>query len=85
VLVRGRCVWKRLSQTKGCSSEQESMKQLELLLPTEYVERRRKEMGKICLGQEMFRLQVSLPLIPIVASVILNLVHFPLTICSLIL
>jgi hypothetical protein len=42
----GRCVWKRLSQTKGCSSEQERKEQLELLLPTECVERRGKEMSK---------------------------------------
>jgi hypothetical protein len=43
-------VWKRLSQTKGCSSEQERKEQLELLLPTECGERRGKEMGKRCLG-----------------------------------
>jgi hypothetical protein len=48
--VRGRCVWKRLSQTKGCSSEQERKEQLELLLPTECGERRGKEMSKRCLG-----------------------------------
>jgi hypothetical protein len=40
--VRGRCVWKRLSQTKGCSYEQERKEQLELLLPTECGERRGK-------------------------------------------
>jgi hypothetical protein len=43
-------VWKRLSQTKGCSSEQERKEQLELLLPTEYMERRGKEMSRRCLG-----------------------------------
>jgi hypothetical protein len=43
-------VWKRLSQTKGCSFEQERKQQLELLLPTEYEERRGKEMSKRCLG-----------------------------------
>jgi hypothetical protein len=43
-------VWKRLSQTKGCSSKQEGKEQLELLLPTEYGERRGKEMNKRCLG-----------------------------------
>jgi hypothetical protein len=42
-------VWKRLSQTKGCSSEQERKQQLELLLPTEYRERHVKEMSKRCL------------------------------------
>jgi hypothetical protein len=35
---------------KGCSSEQERKEQLELLLPTECGERRRKEMSKRCLG-----------------------------------
>jgi hypothetical protein len=48
--VRDRCVWKRLSQTKGCSSEQERKEQLELLLSTECGERREKEMSKRCLG-----------------------------------
>jgi hypothetical protein len=48
--VGGRCVWKRLSQTKGCSSEQERKEQLELLLLTECGERRGKEMSKRCLG-----------------------------------
>jgi hypothetical protein len=43
-------MWKRLSPTKDCSSEQERKKQLELLLPTEYRERREKEMSKRCLG-----------------------------------
>jgi hypothetical protein len=42
-------VWKRLSQTKGCSSEQERKEQLEFLLPTECGERRGKEMSKRCL------------------------------------
>jgi hypothetical protein len=42
-------VWKRLSQTKGCSSEQERKEQLELLLSTECGERRGKEMSKRCL------------------------------------
>jgi hypothetical protein len=46
-------VWKRLSQTKGCSSEQERKQQLELLLPTEYRERRGKEMSKRCLGYKI--------------------------------
>jgi hypothetical protein len=40
VLARGRYVWKRLSQMKGYLSEQERKEQLELLLPTEYRERR---------------------------------------------
>jgi hypothetical protein len=35
---------------KGCSSEQERKKQMELLLSTEYRERRGKEMSKRCLG-----------------------------------
>jgi hypothetical protein len=48
--VRGHCVWKMLSQTKGCSSEQEMKEQLELLLPTECGERHGKEMSKRCLG-----------------------------------
>jgi hypothetical protein len=43
-------VWKRLSQTKGCSSEQERAEQLELLLPTKRGERHGKEMNKRCLG-----------------------------------
>jgi hypothetical protein len=38
-------VWKRLSQTKGCSSEQERKEQLELLLATECGERHGKEMS----------------------------------------
>jgi hypothetical protein len=42
-------VWKRLSQTKDCSSEQERKEQLELLLPTKCGERRGKEMSKRCL------------------------------------
>jgi hypothetical protein len=50
VLARGHYIWKRLSQTKDCSSEQERKKQLELLLLTEYGERRGKEMSKRCLG-----------------------------------
>jgi hypothetical protein len=50
VLARDRCVWKRLSQMKGCSSEQERKEQLELLLPTKYRERHGKEMSKRCLG-----------------------------------
>jgi hypothetical protein len=50
VLARGRCVWKRLSQMKGCLSEQERKEQLKLLLPTEYRERHGKEMSKRCLG-----------------------------------
>jgi hypothetical protein len=52
--VRGCCVWKRLSRTKGCSFEQERKEQLELLLPTECGERRGKE-----------RLHGSLALIPL--------------------
>jgi hypothetical protein len=63
-------VWKRLSQTKGCSSEQERNEHLELLLPTEYVERHRKEMKKRCLG-----LQDSLALIPIVNNGTLTLIE----------
>jgi hypothetical protein len=43
-------VWKRLSQRKGCSSEQESKEQLELLQSTEYEERCGKERSKRCLG-----------------------------------
>ena len=43
-------MWKRLSQTKGYSSEQGRKEQLELLLPTECGERRGKEMRKRCLG-----------------------------------
>jgi hypothetical protein len=43
-------VWKRLSQTKDCSFEQERKEQFELLLPTECGERREKEMNKRCLG-----------------------------------
>jgi hypothetical protein len=42
-------VWKRLSQMKGCLSEQERKEQLKLLLPTEYRERHGKEMSKRCL------------------------------------
>jgi hypothetical protein len=43
-------MWKWLSQTRGCSSEQERKEHLELLLPTEYGERREKEMNRRCLG-----------------------------------
>jgi hypothetical protein len=48
--VRGHCVWKRLSQTKGCSSEQGRKEQLELLLLTECGERREKETSMRCLS-----------------------------------
>jgi hypothetical protein len=69
VLVWGRCVWKRLPQTKGCSSKQERKEQLELLLPT--------VCGETWEGdeQEMFRLQDSLALIPIVSNETLTLIE----------
>jgi hypothetical protein len=67
--VRGRCVWKRLSQTKGCSSEQGRKEQLELLLPTECGERRGKEMSTRCLG-----CRIVWPLIPIVSRGTLTLI-----------
>jgi hypothetical protein len=53
-------VWKKLSQTKGCSSKQERKEQLELLLPAEYVEWRGKEMRKRCLGCKITWLQYQL-------------------------
>jgi hypothetical protein len=53
-------VWKRLSQTKGCSSEQERKEHLELLLPTECGERHGKEMSKRCLGCRIVWLRYQL-------------------------
>jgi hypothetical protein len=45
---------------KGCSSEQERKEPLKLLLPTEYMERRRKEMSKRCLGCKTTSLRYQL-------------------------
>jgi hypothetical protein len=53
---------------KGCSSEQERKEQLELLLPTEYMETREGD------EQQMFRLQDNLALIPIVSNMTLTLI-----------
>jgi hypothetical protein len=53
-------MWKRLSQMKGCSSEHERKEQLELLLPTEYMEKRGKEMSKRCLGCKTTSLRYQL-------------------------
>jgi hypothetical protein len=59
----------RLSQMKGCSSKQERTEQLELLLPTEYMEAWEGD------EQEMFRLQNNLALISIVSNGTLTLIE----------